>query len=35
MPLGDPITKIVPNMWRAWVEDTDEDLEKSFNLDLE
>jgi hypothetical protein len=22
LPLGDPIPKIIPNMWRSWIEDS-------------
>ena len=30
LPLGDPIVKIIPNMWRNWIEDSVEATKKSF-----
>lgn len=34
-PIGDAIKKIVPNMWKNWLDDSGPDLNKSFKGDTE
>lgn len=33
LPQGDLVQKMVPNMWRKWVEETKEDLHASFYVE--